>query len=111
MDSEASSTIRVADNNICIHCSDVNDGKWKGCIVVLHSIRKLESTVSHKIPKSRERCFPQEDGEYTVAVFRQNMSNVLQTAPLNVSVVSIRTPTPTTCKSGEVKIPPRFSSK
>jgi len=96
MDSGASASIQKADSNICVTCSDMNDGESNGCVVVVHSTQNLESTTSHEIPKSRERCFPQEDGEYTVAVFRQSMSNVLQENPLNVSVVSIYDPNPTT---------------
>lgn len=100
MDSGASASIRETDSNICVSCSDMNDGESNGCVVVVHSTQDLESTASHEIPKSEKRCFPQEDGEYTVAVFRQSTSNILQKNPLNVSVVSIYnpTPTPTTCK-------------
>ena len=98
VDSGGSASIQVADSNICVHCSH---GESNGCVVVVHSTQNLESVTSHEIPKSSERCFPQEDGEYTVAVFRQYMSNVLQKNPLKVSVVSIYNPnpTPTTCES------------
>jgi len=111
MDSKASASIERAGGNICVNCSDMDDGESKGCVVVVRSNQTLESARSYEISGSSKLCVPQRDGEYSVAVFRQSMSNVLQTTPLKVSVVSIRTPTPTTCKSGEVKIPPRFSSK
>ena len=104
VDSAANASIREDGDRICVNCSDVDDGESKGCVVVVHSNQTLESAMSYKIPLFTEKCFPQEGGEYTVAVFRQNMSNVLRQVPVNVSVVSIRVPTltPTTCKSGEV---------
>lgn len=111
VDSKASASIQEAGGNICVNCSDMDDGESKGCVVVVRSNQTLESAMSYEISGSSNLCVPQRDGDYSVAVFRQSVSNVLQTAPLKVSVVFIRTPTPTTCKSGEVKIPPRFSSK
>ena len=100
MDSGASASIREDTNSICINCSDMDDGESKGCfVIVVPFTRILESVVSREIPRSGETCFPQEDGDYSVAVFRQSVNNALQTTPLNVSIVSINGSTPTTCKS------------
>ena len=97
VDLGASASIREAGNNICVSCFDMDEG---GCVVIVVPFtRILESVLSREIPRSGETCFPQEDGEYSVAVFRQSVNNVLQTAPLNVSIVSIYDSTPTTCKS------------
>ena len=50
--------------------------------------------MSHEIPRAEVRCFHQEQsGDYTVAVFKQAMSNALQAKPFEVSVVSISTST------------------
>lgn len=110
VDSEASASIQGADGNICVNCSDMDAGESKGCVVVVHSTQILESVMNYEIPKSNEMCFPQKDGEYTVAVFRQSVSLALYPAPVIVSVVHVDNPTPTTCKSGEVICALNFSS-
>ena len=78
----------------------------KGCVVVLRPPQEMLSLLSYEIPKSEEgRCFPKlQSGEYTVAVFKQNMSNTLQKNPVKVAVVSVSIPTETTCKSNSVTL-------
>ena len=69
------------------------------CVVVLRPPQELHSTISHEIPSSGERCFRQEQsGDYTVAVFKQNMNKTLHAFPLHVYMASISL---TTCKSKE----------
>ena len=84
--------------NICVSCPD--DRVSKGCVVVLRPPNKTLSAMSHEIPRAEVRCFHQEkSGDYTVAVFTQNMNNALQAKPLKVSVVSISTSTSAMRKS------------
>ena len=100
VDLGVSASIREAGDNICVICSDTDDGESRDCVVIVVPFtRILEFVMSREIPRSGETCFPQEDGDYSVAVFRQSINNVLQTTPLTVSVVSICNSTSTTCKS------------
>ena len=86
-----SENINKHDEQICVSCPD------GVCVVVLRPPQEVHSTMSHKIPSSEVRCFRQEQsGDYTVAVFRQNMNNTLHAFPLYVYMASISL---TTCKS------------
>ena len=92
----SSVSINTTDNEICVSCPD--DDAPKGCIVVLHPSQELQSIMSHEIPRAELRCFPVENGEYTVAVFEQIMNNALQENPLHVSMVTISVSTSSMCK-------------
>ena len=92
--SRSSASINTTGDQICVSCS-----VSKGCVIVLRTPQDLQSTMSHKIPRSEgEGCFHQQSGEYTVAVFKQTMNKTLHAIPLNVSVVSVSFSTPTTRK-------------
>ena len=87
-DSGPSPRINTTDNQICVSCPD--DGVSKGCVVVFRPPHKNLTTMSHHILRSEVKCFRQQQiGNYTVAVFKQAMSNALQAIPLKVSVVFI----------------------
>ena len=93
--SELSASINTSDNQICVSCLD--DGMSRGCVIVLRHSQELQS--SYEIRRSEVRCFHQElSGDYTVAVFKQAMNKTLYAIPLNVSVVSVSSSTPTTRK-------------
>ena len=90
-------SINTTENQICVSCPD--DGLSRGCVVVLRHSQELQSIMSHNIPRAELRCFHQEQsGEYTVAVFKQTTNRTLHMIPLDVSVVSLSSSTPTTRK-------------
>ena len=90
-----SASINTTENQICVSCPD--DGVSRGCVIVLRHSQELQSSKSHRIPRSEVRCFRQElSGDYTVAVFKQTMNKTLHAISLNVSMVSVSSSTPTT---------------
>ena len=92
-----SASINAMNENICISCPD--DGVSRGCVVVLRHSQELQSTMSHNIPRAEVSCFHQEqNGDYTVAVFKQTMNKTLNAIPQKVSVVCLSSSSPTTRK-------------
>ena len=99
-----SASINTTENQICVSCPD--DGMSKGCVIVLRHSQELQSTMSYEIPRSEEEgCFHQElSGDYTVAVFKQNINKTLHASPLNVSMVSVSFSIPTTRKLNDARL-------
>ena len=92
-----SANINTTENQICVSCPD--DGVSRGYVIVLRHSQELQSIMSHKIARAEVRCFRQEQsGEYTVTVFKQTTNETLHMIPLDVSVVSLSSSTPTTRK-------------
>ena len=90
-------SINTTENQICVSCPD--DGVSRGCVIVLRHSQELQSIMSHNISRAKVNCFHQEkSGDYTVAVFKQIINKTLNAIPLNVSVVSLSSSTPTTRK-------------